>query len=93
MNLFIFISSENENSTDSSRRLSEERIQKSNKPSENLSLLNQIDKPLIAETNPKEFANILRKKLENLGNKSKIYKRDSSDTEAERMIGNSFYTL
>jgi hypothetical protein len=83
--------------SDSSIKSSEEKFQKRNYRDSAVSIHNQnklskdlfdpIEKPPIAETDPKEFACILRKKLENIGKMSNKYKKDSSDTEAERMIG------
>jgi hypothetical protein len=88
---------EKRNLNDSSIKSSEEKFQKINFRDSAVSINNQnkrskdlfdhIEKPPIAETDPKEFASILRKKLENIGKMSNIYKKDSSDTEAERMIG------
>jgi hypothetical protein len=52
----------------------------------NLQQLQVVKRP-IAETNPKQFADIISKKLENLTvNNSRICSKESSDIEAERMI-------
>ena len=50
-------------------------------------ILREIEKPPLAETNPKQFADILKKRLEIITKKSKFFNnKDTSDIEAERMI-------